>query len=517
MQIGEKLARTLCLGEIVARSSRTYPDRRALIEGERTLTYRQYNSLANRYANALREMGVQPGEKVAVWMYNCIEMTALMVGITKIGGVAVPLNFRYSPEEAQYVLADSESVVAIADPEFADALRSIHGQLPAVRACVIKGETGHGFIPLSALEEAGDAEPLVEIRSEDPALLLYTSGTTGRPKGAVLSHLAVVTSATSIPTVTGFRNGDVYLNVVPLFHVGFICFFMAHILLAGTVVVLRAFDPVAAMEAIQRHKVTTVWFVPTMAIAFLNHPKLAEYDCSSIRIWNSAGSALPTRVRNQILEYLPQVRVNDVFGMTETASVTTVLCHEDGVRKTASVGLPIPTVEIRVVDENDQDVPRGEVGEIVYRGPVVMTEYHRNPAATAETLRGGWFHSGDLVRQDEEGFVYLVDRKKDMIISGGENIYPREVEEVLFKHHAVLEAAVIGVPDPHWGESVKALVVLKQGRDATGEELIEFCKEHVASYKKPRSVELVPSLPRNASGKILKHELRRQYGPQVQY
>ncbi len=506
------------MGEVLARTSRQYPERIALIEGDRKVTYSEYNRLVNRYANGLQNLGVKPGDHVAVWMYNSIELTALMFAITKAGATAVPLNFRYTAQDAAYVIDQSDAVAVAAGPEFTDLLAKIRQELPKVRSYILSaGSLGEGSLSLEALQQASDREPIHPVDMLDPAIILYTSGTTGQPKGAVLSHLAVVTNALTMPMVAGFRSGDVYLNAVPLFHVGFICFFLAHILVGGSVVIMRAFDPAGAARAIESHKVTTVWFVPTMAISFLSQEGFADYDFSSLRIWNSGGAILPTELRARIMRSFPKARINDVFGMTETASVTTLLPPEDGLRKTACVGLPIPTVEVRVVDEEDRDVPEGTPGEIAYRGPTIMTEYYKMPEATARAMRNGWFHAGDVVRQDEEGFVYVLDRKTDMIISGGENIYPREVEEVLFQHPAVLEVAVIGVADEHWGEAVKAVVALKPGQEASAEELISFCADRLARYKKPRSVEFVPALPRNASGKVLKTSLRQAFGAKAGY
>ena len=518
MEKAEILHRSLLMGEVLARTSRRYPDRVAVVDGERQLTYRDYNALVNRYANGLARLGLGPGDHLAIWMHNSIELTALLFAASKAGLCAVPLNVRYAAREAAYVIAQSDAAAVVAGAEFTDLLRDLRDALPAVRHVILaEGTAGPGSLLLSDLLDAPDDEPVEPVDMLDPAIILYTSGTTGKPKGAVLSHLAVVTNALTMPTVAGFRSGDVYLNAVPLFHVGFICFFLAHILVGGSVVIMRGFDPAAAAAAIERHRVTTVWFVPTMATSFLGQQGLDRYDLSSLRIWNSGGAILPTDLRRRILEALPAVRIQDVFGMTETASVTTLLSHEDGLRKTACVGLPIPTVEVRVVGPDDEDVPMGTPGEIVYRGPTVMTEYYKMPEATAEAMRGGWFHAGDVVRQDEEGFLYVLDRKTDMIISGGENIYPREVEEVLYEHPAVQEAAVIGVADAHWGEAVKAIVALRPGAAATAQDLIDFCAERLARYKKPRSVEFVPTLPRNASGKVLKTALRATYGAKADY
>ena len=301
------------MGEVLARTTRQFPERIALVEGERQITYGDYNRLVNRYANGLLALGVGPGEHVAVWMYNSIELTALMFAVTKAGATAVPLNFRYTARDAAYVIDQSDAVAVVAGAEFTEMLREIRLELPKVRHFVLaEGSLDEGSLPLEELLNAPDGEPVHPVDMLAPAIILYTSGTTGQPKGAVLSHLAVVTNALTMPMVAGFRSGDVYLNAVPLFHVGFICFFLAHTLVGGTVVIMRAFDPSGAAQAIARHKVTTVWFVPTMAISFLAQDGFSAYDFSSLRIWNSGGAILPTELRARIMRTFPGARINDV-------------------------------------------------------------------------------------------------------------------------------------------------------------------------------------------------------------
>ena len=279
----------------------------------------------------------------------------------------------------------------------------------------------------------------------------------------------------------------------------------------------QVFNPVEVMQLLEREKCDSVLLIPAMANFLLQMPDLDKYDTSSLKAWFSGAAVLPTELRNRFTEAFPQVKIFDCFGQTESNALVSMLRPSDAERKVASVGRAIPFVEIRVVDDQDRDVPVGEVGEAIYRGPTIMREYYNSPEATAAAFRNGWFHSGDAVRRDEEGFIYVVDRKTDMIISGGENIYPAEIEEVLFKHPKILEAAVIGVHDEQWGESVKAIVVTKPGQTLTEEEVIEFCKDRLASYKKPRSVDFIDALPRNPAMKVLKRVLREKYGKAVRY
>ncbi len=293
---------------------------------------------------------------------------------------------------------------------------------------------------------------------------------------------------------------------------------MSHLLIGATVVLpTQMFNPQEVLQHIQQEKLDSILLIPAMANFLLAMPDIDQYDTSSLKVWVSGASVLPTETRSRFQERFPQVNIFDCFGQTESCGIVSILRPSDAERKQASVGKALPYVEIRVVDDEDRDVPVGEPGEAIYRGPNMTKGYYKNPEANAKALRGGWFHSGDLVRQDEEGFLYIVDRKTDMIVSGGENIYPAEIEEVLYKHPKILEAAVIGVHDEQWGESVKAIVVPQRGETLTEEEVIEFCKDNLASYKKPKSVDFVDALPRNPAMKVLKTTLREKYGKSVRY
>ncbi|WP_274379394.1 AMP-binding protein [Alkalihalobacterium alkalinitrilicum] len=341
-------------------------------------------------------------------------------------------------------------------------------------------------------------------------MICYTSGTTGNPKGAVLSHKNLILGAINNVVEAKIPNGTKQLLTTPIFHIAGIAFILINCTVAGTTVIHRDFNPAQVLETIQDEKINSIFLVPAMWNFVTQHPDIDKYDLSSLVLSTTGAAICPLEVKKRILYYFPNTRLLDNFGQTEMSPTTTMLQPEDSFRKSASVGKPVLNVEIRVVDENMNDVPIGEIGEIVYRGPTLMKGYYKKPEATEEAFKGGWFHSGDLVRLDDEGFVYVVDRKKDMIISGGENIYPAEVEAALYKHDAVLEVAVIGVPDEKWGESVKAYIVLKQGKTMSEDEVLEHCKQHVASYKKPKYVEFISELPRNTSGKILKRVLRDQ-------
>jgi len=353
---------------------------------------------------------------------------------------------------------------------------------------------------------------------------MYTAGTTGRPKGAVLTHKNQIMMWT-LASLEVSREPDIgdmsdwrACAAPPVFHIASFGICLAYLLFGSTVILpAQVFNPVEIMQLLEREKCDAVLLIPAMANFLLQMPDLGKYDTSSLKAWFSGAAVLPIELRKRIMEVFPQVKIVDCFGQTESSGIVSMLRPSDAERKEASVGRGLAFVEIRVVDDQDRDVPVGEVGEGVYRGPNIMKEYYNNPEATAVAFRNGWFHSGDLVRRDEEGFIYVVDRKKDMIVSGGENIYPAEVEEVLYKHPKILEAAVIGVQDEQWGENVKAIVVIKPGETLTEEEVIEFCKGHLASYKKPKSVDFIDALPRNPAMKVLKTVLRHRYGKAVEY
>jgi len=304
----------------------------------------------------------------------------------------------------------------------------------------------------------------------------------------------------------------------PVFHLAAFGYCQFMFFIGATVVLpLEVFNPVYIMETIEKEKINTILLVPAMAFFVLNVPDIDKYDTGSLRIWASGAAILPTETRRQIHKHFPNVGIFDLFGQTEMSPLVCALAPSESEGRETSVGRALPFIEVRLVDDNDNDVPVGQIGEAIYRGPTVMKEYYKNPKATKEAMKNGWFHSGDLMRQDEEGYFYVVDRKKDMIISGGENIYPAEIEEVLYQHPKILECAVIGAFDEEWGESVKAIIVCKQGEEMTEEEVVEHCKQHLASYKKPKSVDFMDTLPRNPAGKVLKTMLREKYGKSVKY
>jgi acyl-CoA synthetase (AMP-forming)/AMP-acid ligase II len=524
-----ELGRRLLLGETIVRNVRKYPDKEALVYGKTRLTYRQFNSRINRLAHALLDIGVKKGTKAAILSFNCHQFLEAYYALGKIGGVSVPLNFRLHGEELVYMINHSDAEALIAGGAFIESVKGMKRDLPQVKHYIsITEKPIRGMRHYETwIAKYPDDEPLVLVDEEDPVFIMYTAGTTGRPKGAVITHKNEVVMwmlggwyAFTEPNL--FNNYSLrefrILAAPPIFHLAAFGFCQFSFF-GGTTLILpeEVFDPVNIMRTIQEEKVNAILMIPAMANFLFLLPDLDKYDTRSLQIWLSGGAILPTETRRLIQKQFPSVRILDLFGQTEMSPLVTGLLPSESRGRETSVGRVLPFIEMRVVDDNDKDVPIGEVGEAVYRGPTVLKEYYKDPKATAEAMRGGWFHSGDLVRSDAEGYIYVVDRKKDMIISGGENIYPAEIEEVLCRHPKIMECAVIGVIDEKWGESVKAVVVCKPGEQLTVQEVIEYCKLHLASYKKPRSVDFVDSLPRSSIGKVLKRALREQYGKSVKY
>ncbi len=497
-------------------NARKYPFKTALVDGQRRMTYSELAERVNRVANSILGLGVRKGEKVGVLLYNCMEHIESVFGISKAGGVSVPINYRSVPRELEYFINHSECRALILGVEFVEAVDSILLNCPLLeeRNCVVvgpwKGRRMRSYEEL--LERASVVGPEVDIGERDPFTICYTSGTTGRPKGAVISHRARVLLYFCCAVEFGVSDEDVYLCFGPLYHHGPANGATRTIWVGGKVVLMRAFEPRLALDLIEKERVTVGFIVPTMSNFILNLPEeeKARYDVSSVRLLTSGGSPLHTHTKEGLLRFFSNARLHELLGATENGCITN-LKHADQYRKIRSVGLPFVGTEIRLLDDAGQEVPKGEVGIIYSRGLTQCDGYYNMPEETEAARVGEWFTVGDMGRQDEEGYLYVVDRRQDMIISGGVNIYPVEVEEVLCSHPKILEVACIGVPDEKWGEALKAVVVLKQGQDATEEEIIRFCEGKLAGYKKPKSVDFVRELPKNPAGKVLKRVLREGY------
>ena len=510
VEIPRLQGRGMTMSDQLARWARRTPDAAALRFEGTGRSYAELDERVTRLARALAGRGVATGDRVAVLALNGLEVWETYLAAVRLGAVVVPVNFRLVPDEVAYVLADSGTVALVVDTALAEVAAKARAQASGVRTVITIGGDYE-----EALGAVG-GEPLdVEVDEGAAAFIMYTSGTTGRPKGAVLTHRNLLVHVFSHVTHLGWDPDDrVAVPGAPLFHVAGLAGGLPPLLMGGTHVVLRSggFDPVATLDLIERERVSSIFLVPAMWAAVVAVPGIASRDLSSLRRISWGAAPASTALLRTLIETFPQAEVVTAFGQTECSPVTCFLRGEDSVRKIGSIGTPMLNVEVRVVDDAMRDVPQGEVGEIVYRSPMVMREYWGKPEATAEAFAGGWFHSGDLVRQDEDGYLYVVDRKKDMIITGGENVYCAEVEDVLAAHPKVGEVALIGVPDARYGEAPLAVVAPRDPADPpTPAELTAWCRDRLAGYKHPREYSIVPALPRNPSGKVLKTRLREEH------
>ncbi len=505
--------------DIINRQKLLQPDAVAVTYGDTTLTYRQLHERICRTAGALSGLGVERGNRVAILSRNCHQYIELYFGASLMGAVTTPLNYRLSPPELAYIINDAEATVLIVGEEYLATVGSIRGDLTTVREIVcVEGPHGGAHAYEDLLAAAPAQVPAIDIDEEDLVYQMYTSGTTGRPKGAMITHRNLMTNVMQILIDAPMAPGNRNLIVAPLYHAAAAITSMCTLAAGATAVVKQDFIPDEVLASFSADELTHALFVPAMILFLLSMPGIAEVDFGRLQRITYGASPIPAEVLKKAIETF-QCEFFQAFGQTESVAVLTALGPGDHVadgtpeqtRRLASCGRPVFGVDVRVVDEDDNEVPRGELGEIIARGPNVMKGYWKMPEATAETLRGGWLHTGDLGTMDDSGYVFIMDRLKDMIVSGGENVYPREIEEVLFTHPAVADAAVIGVPSDKWGEAVKAVVVLKPDASAGADDLIDFCRDKLAGYKRPSSVDFVDALPKNPSGKILKRELREPY------
>jgi long-chain acyl-CoA synthetase len=491
----------LNLASLLTESARRAPELPAIRLGDAELSYGALDEQSARLATLLTEKGVEPGDRVGVMLPNVPEFPIAYYGVLRAGAVVVPMNVLLKRREIAFYLEDSGAKLVLAWHGFAAEARA--GAADA-GAELIEVEP-ESFA--SMLAEHEPTEGLDDTEEGDTAVILYTSGTTGKPKGAELTHFNLFHNAdVSSRKTCEITSGDVVLGALPLFHsFGQTVGMNASLKVGACLTLVPKFDPGEALATMQRDRVTHFYGVPTMFGALLHHPERESYDTSSLRTCITGGASMPVEVLRGFEEAFGAI-VLEGYGLSETSPVSSSN-HPDKERKPGSIGTPIEGVEMQVVDENDEPVAQGEVGEIVIRGHNIMKGYWQRPDATAEAMRGGWFHSGDMARTDEDGCFYIVDRKKDMIIRGGYNVYPREVEEVLFEHPKIREAAVLGVPHDEWGEEIGAAVVLHEGEELSPEEVSAYVKERIAAYKYPRLVWFLDDLPKGPTGKILKREI----------
>ncbi|MFZ1162420.1 MAG: fatty-acid--CoA ligase FadD5 [Mycobacterium sp.] len=478
-----------------------------------TVTWSELRRRVAALAGSLSRRGVGFGDRVMILMLNRTEFVESVLAANMIGAIAVPVNFRLTPPEIAFLVEDCEARVVITEPVLAPVAAGVRGITSVLSTIVVAGDSAdEGLLAYEdLLNEPGDPARPADVPNDSPALIMYTSGTTGRPKGAVLTHTNLSCQTTANLYTHGFAADDIGFIGVPFFHIAGIGNLLTGMLMGLPTVIhpLGAFDPGHLLDVLAAEKVTGIFLVPAQWQAVCSAQQANPRDVKLRVISWGAAPASDTLLR-QMSETFPGSQILAAFGQTEMSPVTCMLLGEDAIRKLGSVGKVIPTVAARVVDEDMNDVPIGEVGEIVYRAPTLMSGYWNNPEATAEAFHGGWFHSGDLVRMDDEGYVWVVDRKKDMIISGGENIYCAEVENVLASHPEIVEVAVIGRPHEKWGEVPIAIASVTES-GLRIEDLGEFLNERLARYKHPKGLEIVDALPRNPAGKVLKTELRTRY------
>ena len=510
------------VAQFLTQAARNFPLRPAIVHGEQSWTYEEFHARTSRLCHALKGLGLARGDNVALLMTNCGQMLEAMFACFRLGCGAVPINFRLHPSEFAYIIDHSQSRVVITSADFNESLPQVADAMPQVEHVVsTQGARGEVLDYESLLAEQPLECPDADVDPDDVAWLFYTSGTTGRPKGAMLTHRNLVAMSMGF-FVDMYPDGGpdpVTLHAAPLSH-GSGLYALPNVARAATHVIPAAasFDPVQIFKCIQQHRVTNIFVAPTMLRRLIDHPDIDRYDLHSLVSVIYGGAPMLVEDLERALRRLGPCLVQ-LYGQGESPMTITYLPHHDHVldgteaqqQRLGSAGVARTDVEVEIVDEEDRRLGIGQTGEIVTRSDLVMKGYWRDPDASASTLRGGWLHTGDVGYLDEAGYHFLMDRAHDMIISGGENIYPREIEEVLVRHEAVREVAVIGIPDPEWGEAVKAVVSIKTNARVTEQELIDFCRDHIASYKKPKSVDFVDELPRNNYGKIVKRELRDAY------
>ncbi len=501
------------------RAVQTSPDAVATVCGDRRRTFREHADRVAQLAAALHGLGVREGDRVAILALNSDRYAEYLLAVPWAGAVVNPVNIRWSPAEVVYSLRDSGTTVLLVDDAFAPLVPTLTEQVESLDAVV---HCGDGVLPeglLSYEELLAAHEPVDDARraGDDLAGIFYTGGTTGFPKGVMLSHANLVTSAMgAMASGELVRRGSVLLHAAPMFHLADLAAWTSQVLQGGTHVTVPFFEPTAVLDAIERHGVTDMLLVPTMIQMLVDHPAVGDHDLSSLQRLLYGGSVISTGVLERTLATLPGVRLTQAYGMTELSPVATLLLpdeHEG--RRLSSGGRAALHAEVRILDADDQPVPTGTVGEICVRGGHVMQGYWNKPEETRAALRGGWMHTGDGGYVDEDGFVYVVDRIKDMIVTGGENVYSAEVESALSKHPCVAQVAVIGLPDERYGEKVHAYVVAAPGTAPDPDELQTHVRGLIAGYKVPRSFTLVEALPMSGAGKILKRELRAQAAQEV--
>jgi len=510
----------MLVGDILRRNAKLYGKKIGLVDGQKRFTYKQINERVNRLANALKNLGLKKGDKIAFMAGNCHQFVEAYFAVAKVGLVIVPVNARLSSEEAAHIINHSESVAVFYHEDLENVVEKMREHIPTVKHVITTGEAHQGILSYEdLLEQSASTESDEKVEPGDMMMIMYTSGATGLPKGVMASQRNIMANTNTMTLELRIVPEDRTLVVMPLFHNGGFWPTMTHFYRGATVFLLPRFDVDKVLQMVGKEKITLLNLVPTMLIRIISHPDLSKYNLESLRLIMYAGAPIALEQLKKAMQALGPHRFYNSLGCTEangqlTSFPTTEHALEGPLaEKLGSVGRDAIGVEVKIVDDYGNEVPSGKIGEIIARGDNIALGYWKMPEETAETFRDGWLYTGDMGYRDEDSYIYVVDRKKDIIISGGENISSREVEDVIYQHPGVKEVAVIGVPDKEWGEAVKAVIALKEEYKGkvTEEEIIEFCRAMLAGYKKPRSVDFVDELPKNPAGKIIKAELKRRY------
>lgn len=497
------------IGGFLSKRAHLSPDKEALVVGDVRLNYKQLNRRCNQFVHAIQKIGIGPGDRVAILALNEPEYLDLYFGLGKIGAIMVPINHRLAGPEIQFIVNDCQAKVFIFGKEFASTVDSIRNAVSCEHFVAIMDtppEYAKSYQELTA--DAPETEPEIASGGDDTMTILYTSGTTGRPKGAELTHDGYFGTSVTLKATFG-DVGEVLLMPLPLFHIGGLAPIPMCVHFGMKMVIQPAFDPKNFLELLQKEDVTWFGSVPQILMFLRQIPNFDKYDWSKVQMALVYAAPVPTTLIKDFAAH--GIEVRQLYGMTECTGPATVIDSKNAIKKAGSCGPAFFHNEIRVVDMEGKDVGPEEMGEVLISGTNLMKGYWNRPDATAEALKDGWLYSGDMARMDADGFLYIMDRKKDMIISGGENIYPAEIEDLLLGHSQIADAAVIGYPDEKWGEAVKAVVVLKEGESMTAEELIEWSRGKIAGFKIPKNVEFTDQIPRTPTGKILKRVLRDQF------
>jgi long-chain acyl-CoA synthetase len=513
----------MTIGDLLVRNANKFPNKTAVVsEGEVSMTFRTFNERVNRLAQRLIDFGVNKGDRIGVLAHNGHQFMELYFAAAKTGAIFCPYNNHVKQFEMKEVLDYSTPRFLFLDVDFADMISALAPQLSSVeRYICLQRSEGRPFEDYETIVAKGrNEEPAKSVVEDDVLSIFFTAGTTGRPKGAMRTHRHLMSDAVASVIELKVSYDERVLITFPMYHVACEDNIVRHSFMPNTIHIKRegGFKPEQVLDYIAKEGITRCQFVPTMIHSLIQVPDVSKYNLTSLQLILYAGSSMPVGLLKKALSVFP-CGFAQMYGQTESGPFTTVLKPEDHLldgsekrlARLASSGKAVVNYEIRIVDEDDNDVPVGQVGEMIGRSEAMMVGYWQMPEESKEKLRNGWLHTGDLARMDEDGYIYIVERKNDMIISGGVNIYPREIEEVLYSHPAVSEASVIGLPDEHWGEVVKAVVVLDEDAKATEAEIIEFCGQRLAGYKKPKSVEFWHELPKSSTGKILKKEIRKHY------